>query len=132
MKCLSGGIMTKSDVTKIIYRYPYIAAGIKADSPQIHYYKGNRKETIVITEEIKIVCAIITEVYESEPDEWIRFMIRSILRGVSNKNIMIEMPMEKNAYEERKKNFIRKVFMLCAKANLVSREDILNTPIEKI
>lgn len=121
--------MKKDEVGNVIKRYNYIIDAVKNDLPRAVFYTGNRKQVVMITPEMKSVCEIIEIVYENETDEWIKAMIKEILSGKSDSEIMMDLYCSKNFYYSRKKTFLQKVYDLCIYRNLVTYEEILKEKI---
>ena len=121
--------MTKNEVENLIKRYCYVSEAIEKGLSTAKFYIGNRKKVVNITEEVIKVCELIVLIYESETDEDIKNMIKYILEGRSDVNIIGVLPFEKYSYYSRKDAFFQKVYDCCISKNLVSFEEILKERI---
>ena len=113
----------------MIKRYCYVSEAIEKGLSTAKFYIGNSKKVVNITEEVIKVCELIVLIYESETDEDIKNMIKYILEGRSDVNIIGVLPFEKNSYYSRKDAFFQKVYDCCISKNLVSFEEILKERI---
>lgn len=121
--------MTKRAVEEIIKRYPFVIEAVKKDRKAAEFYIGNRKQSIKITEGVKVVCAVFDEIEERENDKDILCMIDGFKRGRSDLSIMQDVHWQKNAYYERKSRLIDKIFECCIYRGLVEYEEIIGRNI---
>ena len=105
--------MTKRGVQKIVKRYPYVARAVAEGKDSAIFYVGKRRQKIEITQETKEVCKIIEE----------------IKKGRCDVAIIHDVHWEKNAYYDKKRKFIEKVYKCCIKLQLVDYEEIINEEI---
>ncbi len=119
----------KAHIEAVLRRYSYIQTALKEGKTEATFYVGNRKQKIIIDTTLKIIFAIIEDIAKQEKDIYIKMMIEGIKKGDSDKYIMTHLPMEKNAYYDRKKKFIDKIYKCCICKGLVSYEEILNESI---
>lgn len=118
--------MTKACVEIILKRYAYIVRGVMEERKFVAFYVGKRRQMIEITEEARVVCRIIEDIAVREVDVDVRCMIDGIKKGRSDIAILHDVNWEKNAYYDRKKKFIDKVYNCCICLRLVSYEEIIN------
>ena len=116
--------MTKDMVEEIVKRYPYIIRAVKEGRDAAVFSIGNRKMRIAVGEETKAVCSIIEEI------RYILKMIEGLKRGESDVAIIQKVAWERNAYYERKKRFIEKIYKCCIGRHMVAYEDILAEEIQ--
>lgn len=119
----------KAHIEEVLRRYSYIQTALKEGKTEVNFYVGKRKQKIVIDATLKIIFAIIEDIAKQEKDIYIKMMIEGIKKGDSDKYIMTHLPMEKNAYYDRKKKFIDKIYQCCICKGLISYEEILNESI---
>ena len=122
--------MTKDMVEEIVKRYPYIIRAVKEGRDAAVFSIGNRKKRIAVGEETKAVCSIIEEIREREKNRYILKMIEGLKRGESDVAIIQKVAWERNAYYERKKRFIEKIYKCCIGRHMVAYEDILAEEIQ--
>jgi len=121
--------MTKEEVENVIKRYSYIAPCIKKADDRVVFYTGKRRHVVEINDEIKIICEIIEIVYAREKEDWVRIMIKGILRGDSDVKIMNGVPGSRNFYYAKKTAFFEKIYECCIVRGLVTYEEILGEEI---
>ena len=121
--------MTKKEMGEIVKRYPYIIRAIKNGKAKATFYIGNRRQQIEITETVRAVCKIIGDIYRTTRNPWIRRLIRGILAGKSDTALICELPWERNAYYERKRKLIEKIYNCCISLRLVKYLEILQEEI---
>ena len=121
--------MTKKQVEEIAKRYPYIACAVKKNQGVAEFVSGGRKRKIPITEEVKAVCDIIDDIYLNTENIWIRKMIEGFKAGRSDISLIHDMPWERNAFYERKRKLIDKIYNCCVSLQLVDYYEILNEEI---
>lgn len=121
--------MTKQGVEEIVRRYPYIMRAIKTERKTASFYVGNRKHEIEITEEVRTVCNIIDDIYFNTENVWVRHMIDGLKAGKNDVRLISELPWERNAYYERKRKFIEKIYNCCISLQLVDYIQILKEEI---
>lgn len=122
-------IMTKRGVQKIVKRYPYVARAVAEGKDSAIFYVGKRRQKIEITQETKEVCKIIEEISKRETNEDVLCMIDGIKKGRCDVAIIHDVHWEKNAYYDKKRKFIEKVYKCCIKLQLVDYEEIINEEI---
>ena len=93
------------------------------------FYVGKRRQKIEITQETKEVCKIIEEISKRETNEDVLCMIDGIKKGRCDVAIIHDVHWEKNAYYDKKRKFIEKVYKCCIKLQLVDYEEIINEEI---
>lgn len=118
--------MTKRGVQKIVKRYPYVARAVAEGKDSAIFYVGKRRQKIEITQETKEVCKIIEEISKRETNEDVLCMIDGIKKGRCDVAIIHDVHWEKNAYYDKKRKFIEKVYKCCIKLQLVDYEEIIN------
>ena len=121
--------MTKITIETIIKRYQYVIDAIKQGLSRTSFYVGNRKFVLDITEETKTVCDLVKIVVAAEKSNTIKQMINQIIAGQTDVFIMSVVPYSRNAYYDKKKAIIEKVYNCCISRGLVSFEEILNEGI---
>lgn len=82
-----------------------------------------------ITEETKTVCDLLKVVVAAEKSSVIKQMINHIIAGQPDVFIMTEVPYSRNAYYDKKKAIIEKVYNCCISRGLVTFEEILDEDI---
>ena len=82
------------------------------------FYVGGRKFEIAITCEVKAIFEIIEEIQAYENTEYMISMIKRWKQGSSDKSIMNDKPISRNAYYDRKEKFINKIFILPLTKNM--------------
>lgn len=65
--------MTKKGIENIVKRYTFIRKVMGEGKDTAVFYIGNRKKSIYITEEVKMVCGIIDEIY-SQSETGLNFL----------------------------------------------------------
>lgn len=121
--------MTKEGVEKVIKRYPKLAKAMRQKQNPAKFYIGRRRHIVVISEEVKVIFKIIEDIYAHEENYWIRKMIDGMKKGRRDVAIMHDIPWAKNAYYERKRKIIEKVYNCCISRNLVDYNEILKEEI---
>lgn len=121
--------MTKNEIGYIVKRYYFVNIAKEKNLPQAVFYKGNRKKVVEINEKVKTVLDVIVKVYESEKNNWMKFMIRCIMAGESDKYIMRNFPYKGEAYYARKKKFFNKVYTCCSCCGVVELGEALDEEI---
>ncbi len=117
--------MTKEEVSYVVKRYSFLYKPIKNGLKAAIFYIGNRKQSIEITDDVKIICEIVEILYEKEKDDVVKQMIKGLISGESDIWIMRNMPYSRNTYYTRKGLFFEKVYNCCISRGLVSFEEIL-------
>lgn len=117
--------MTKEKVSYVVKRYSFLYKPIKCGLSVAVFYIGNRKQSIEITDDVKIICEIVEIVYEKEKDDVVKQMIKGLISGQSDIRIMRNMPYSRNAYYSRKGLFFEKIYDCCIARGLVTFEEIL-------
>ena len=120
--------MTKKGIENIVKRYTFIRKAMGEGKDTAVFYIGNRKKSIYITVEVKMVCEIIDEIY-SQSDNWIKLLIDGLRKGYSDRKLILRLPWEKNAYYERKHKFIDKIYKCCIYRNMVEYDEIISEEI---
>lgn len=95
------------------------------------FYVGGRKFEIPITCEVKAIFEIIEEIQAYENTECMISMIKRWNQGSSDKSIMNDKPISRNAYYDRKEKFINKIFDCCIYRGYVKYEEIMEEKIGK-
>lgn len=76
-----------------------------------------------------MVVATIDEISANEKDEFIKRLIDGIKNGETDKYLMRVLPLDKNAYYNRKKRIVDKIYQCCIFKGLINYEEILNESI---
>lgn len=121
--------MTKKEVEELVKRYPYIVRAVQEGQTRAVFYVGKRKHEILITEVVKTVCRIFDDIYSSTKNKWIRLMIEGVRAGKSDISMIHLLPWERNAFYERKRKLIEKIYNCCVSLQLVCYDKILKEEI---
>ena len=119
----------KERIEEVLRRYRYIQAALREGKTEVQFYVGKRKHKIIIDANLKIIFSIIDDISRKETDTYIKIMIEGIKKGYPDKYIMTKLPMEKNAYYDRKRKFVNKIYQCCICKGLIGYEEILNESI---
>lgn len=122
-------IMTKEEVQVIMKRYPYVERAVAEGEDSVVFYVGKRRQYIEINHETKEVCRIVEDIYVREKDRDVLCMIDGIKKGRCDIAIIQDVNWEKNAYYDKKKKFIEKIYKCCIGLQLVDYDEILNEAI---
>ncbi len=121
--------MTKEKIESIVKRYKYIQKAINSGANEIIFYIGNRKQEILITEQVVSIYEIIEEVRKSIATTWIKRMIDGILSGDSDVWLISDLPCERSMYYNTKRKFIDNVYHCCIAKGMVPYEELLKEAI---
>lgn len=86
--------------------------------------KGGQQRYIVA------VCAIFEEVTAREADRGMRLLIEGLKKGRRDAAIMSDVYWQRNAYYERKRRLLEKIFACCIRKGLVTYEEIMELRID--
>ncbi len=121
--------MTKDEIEFIIKRYQYFKKALKEGKEEDSFYIGNRRQTILITKEVKTVCEIIEDLRRSIKEDWQQKMVNGILAGKSDTYLIQILPCERNMYYKWKEKFIQSVYRCCAAKQMVGYEELIKEGI---
>ncbi len=121
--------MTRTEIEFIIKRYKYFKKALKENKVEDSFYIGKRKQNIIITEEVKMVYAIVEDVRKNIKDDWLYKMINGILAGKSDTYLIEMLPCERNMYYKWKEKFIQTVYRFCVAKQMVDYEELLKEGI---
>lgn len=94
------------------------------------YYISNRKEKIVIDDNVLTVLKIIEEIIDAEKTIWIKDAITMIIEGKSDIYIIHKIPIERTKYYLFKKAFKEKIFQCCIAKKMVTYDNILYSKLD--
>lgn len=123
--------MTRSSIEEIVKRYREIEKAMKLGKNRAKFYAGGRKYSIPITDEVWIIFGIIEEIGEREEAKYMTEIIKKLKKGYSDKRIINESPVSRNAYYERKRKYMGKIYECCIGKGLVSYDEIMEEQISK-
>lgn len=123
--------VTRNNIEEIVKRYKEIKKAIKAGKRTAKFYAGGKKHSIEIAREVRTVFKIIEEIEAREEAEYMKEMIKSWKEGESDRSIIMKSPLSRNAYYERKREFINKIFACSIYRGMVSYEEIMEEKIGK-
>lgn len=123
--------MTRSNIEEIVRRYREIENAMNSGRSSAEFYAGGRKHCIPITDEIWIIFGIIEEIGKREEAKYMTEIIKKLKKGYSDKRIINESPVSRNAYYERKRKYLEKIYGCCISKGLVSYEEIMEEQISK-
>ena len=123
--------MTRGYIEEVVKRYRQIKKAMRERKETAVFYVGGRKYEIAITCEVKAIFEIIEEIQAYENTEYMISMIKRWKQGSSDKSIMNDKPISRNAYYDRKEKFINKIFDCCIYRGYVKYEEIMEEKIGK-
>ncbi len=122
--------MTKPQIDNIVKRYPYLKPSIdKNELSVIKVYIGNRKYVFELTEEVKTICRTVEKVYGAEKNCWVKFIIKGMMNGETDKWMIGQMPVSRSKFYEFKEEYMEKVYDCCISLGLVTYEEVLSKEI---
>ena len=121
--------MTKDKLVYLLNRYRFIAKALVCNQSEVSFYVGNRKETIIIDDEVKTVFAVIDDILMVESPLVVKIMTYWLKLGYSDEHIIIETPLSRSSYYGIKRRIEDKIFKCCILKELVSYNELLNEKI---
>lgn len=119
-------MLTKKQIANIVKRASFINEMVKKNIPSKVFQIANKKETIVIDDEIRTVLAIEDEIVKNEPSQWLRHVFAGIKAGQKDIYILSGNPLARTKFYEVKREFVNRIYSCCIYKGLVSYEDILS------
>ena len=121
--------MTKEKIVYLLNRYGFVARALKSNQSEISFYVGNRKETIIIDDQVKTIFSIIDDVMKTESPLVAKIMNRWFKLGYSDERIIIDLPLSRSSYYSIKRRIENKIYQCCIVKELVSYNELLNEKI---
>jgi len=122
--------LTKEKIRWVIKRLPYIKKMIKLNIKEKYFYISNKKELIIIDNDVLTIINIMGEIINSEKQEWLKKIFLMISKGYKDVKIIISSPIERSKYYLIKEKLTSKIFQCCIYKGLVDYIDILEEKIE--
>ncbi len=117
--------MTRDKIEWILKRYVYISQAIKKNLSEVVFYVGNRREKVIINDEILLVYEIIKDVRINIAEDWVRKMLDGILKGKSDVSLLFELPCERSMYYDRKRKLVELIYRCCIAKKMITYEQLL-------
>lgn len=121
--------MTKDKLIYLLNRYRFIAKALRNKKSVASFYVGNRKETIIIDESVKIVFSVIDDILKTESRLTVKIMNYWLKLGYSDVRIISETPLSRSAYYAIKRQIENKIYQCCIFRELVSYNELLSETI---
>lgn len=121
--------LIREKIKLVIKRYVPIQKMLKKGQREGFVRVNNRKERLVIDEEMLAIVEIINEIVQQEQTQWLKEFYRQILKGEKDIYILIGCPVERGKYYETKKRFYNKIYQCCIFKRLVLYDEILSEDI---
>ncbi len=122
-------IMTKKDIEWFVKRYKHVERLIKSKEAERSYYVGNRKQSIVLTEELKMLYETTEDIYLHMKEGWVKNLIGGILKGQSDVFLLQLYPCGRSLYYTLKKEFIEMIYRCCIAKRMIGYEELLERGI---
>ena len=121
--------MTKEELVYLLNRYGFIEKALKNNKSEVSFYVGNRKETIIIDDNVRIVISIIDDILKLESPLIVQIINYWLKFGYSDEYIIIRMPFSRSTYYRIKRIIENKIYQFCILRGLVSYDDLLSEKI---
>lgn len=72
-----------------------------------------------MTEEVKTICRTVEKVYGAEKNCWVKFIIKGMMNGETDKWMIGQMPVSRSKFYEFKEEYMEKVYDCCISLGLV-------------
>jgi len=117
--------MTRTDIKYILKRFRHIKSAILNGVSELTIYVSKRRENITITLEIKVCVEVIEKIYEVEKDGFFGTIIKEIITGNEDIEIITGNPISRTSYYFLKDGLIWKILCCCAVKGLVTIDEVL-------
>lgn len=122
--------MTKEKLDWIFKRLAYILDMLRQNKFECFYYISNRREKIVIDDNVIEVLKKIEEIVAAEKTMWIKNTITMIIESKSDVYIIHNSPIGRTKYYLFKKAFKEKIFQCCIAKKMVSYDNIISSKLD--
>ncbi len=119
--------LTKEKLERIVKRLSYISEMLHRSETERNVYISKRKEKIEINAEVLAVIEIIEEIIRNEEKLWLKKIFLGIRRGLADRQIIRDNPIERTKYYMIKRAFIEKIYQCCIYKWMVEYDNILKS-----